>query len=322
MLFHTGALWRLNELGWLPKISRISSVSGGSITAGVLASRWNRLNFRDGCADNFATEIVDPIRAMAGRTADIPIVLRGVFTPGRSVGEVLARTYRKRLFGEVLITELDPTGPDFVFTATNLQDGSLWWFHRRSGAQTPLATAVAASSASPPFLSPITILNPLGGEDIVLSDAGVYDNLGLDPVVGQYGTVLVSDCGRKLHKTESVARDWLRQLVRVVDVMDNQVRELRRRSLLKSYVDRTFDGAYWSSYSNIENFDLPDCLPANFTVTQKLAELPTRLMRFTPADMSRLINWGYAVCDAGMRRWVDPQAIRPPGFPYPQHPLN
>jgi NTE family protein len=33
MLFHLGALWRLNELGYLPTLARISSVSGGSITA-------------------------------------------------------------------------------------------------------------------------------------------------------------------------------------------------------------------------------------------------------------------------------------------------
>lgn len=39
-LFHCGALWRLNELGYLPKLSRISSVSGGSITSGLLAMKW------------------------------------------------------------------------------------------------------------------------------------------------------------------------------------------------------------------------------------------------------------------------------------------
>ena len=33
MVFHLGALWRLNELGFLPKLARVSSVSGGSITA-------------------------------------------------------------------------------------------------------------------------------------------------------------------------------------------------------------------------------------------------------------------------------------------------
>jgi NTE family protein len=31
MLFHLGALWRLNELGYLAKLARVSSVSGGSI---------------------------------------------------------------------------------------------------------------------------------------------------------------------------------------------------------------------------------------------------------------------------------------------------
>jgi NTE family protein len=29
MLFHLGALWRLDEFGYLPKLARVSSVSGG-----------------------------------------------------------------------------------------------------------------------------------------------------------------------------------------------------------------------------------------------------------------------------------------------------
>jgi NTE family protein len=31
----------------------------------------------------------------------------------------------------------------------------------------------------------------------------------------------------------------------------------------------------------------------------------------------RLINWGYAICDIAMRRWVEPQAPKPDDFPYP-----
>lgn len=45
MLFHVGVLWRLNELGYLPKLDRISSVSGGSITSGVLGLSWSYLDF-------------------------------------------------------------------------------------------------------------------------------------------------------------------------------------------------------------------------------------------------------------------------------------
>src|SRR6476619_5234143 len=61
MVFHLGALWRLNELGHLPKLDRISSVSGGSITAGLLGFKWSRLGF--GIAQvspAFDAEIVQP----------------------------------------------------------------------------------------------------------------------------------------------------------------------------------------------------------------------------------------------------------------------
>jgi NTE family protein len=44
-LFHLGTRWRPNELGFLPKLDRVSSVSGGSITAGVLASRCDAWTF-------------------------------------------------------------------------------------------------------------------------------------------------------------------------------------------------------------------------------------------------------------------------------------
>src|ERR1700730_5068772 len=43
MLFHAGALVRLNELGILSRVARISSVSGGSIAAGYLAYVWKKL---------------------------------------------------------------------------------------------------------------------------------------------------------------------------------------------------------------------------------------------------------------------------------------
>jgi NTE family protein len=46
MVFHIGVLWRLYEAGVLKKVDRVSSVSGGSITAGVLALAWNPAELR------------------------------------------------------------------------------------------------------------------------------------------------------------------------------------------------------------------------------------------------------------------------------------
>ena len=80
MLFHLGALWRLNQLGYLKKLARVSSVSGGSITAGVLGFKWNRLSFDGkGVAGNFDAEVVQPIRGLAGKTIDEGSIIGGIF---------------------------------------------------------------------------------------------------------------------------------------------------------------------------------------------------------------------------------------------------
>src|SRR5918992_4775505 len=72
MLFHAGALVRLNELGWLRRLNRISSVSGGSITAGMLAFRWNQLAFdANGVATNLRMLVLDPLHALAEKTVDV-----------------------------------------------------------------------------------------------------------------------------------------------------------------------------------------------------------------------------------------------------------
>ena len=48
MLFHAGALLRLNQAGLLKDLTCVSSVSGGSIAAGALAVAWKDLEWRDG----------------------------------------------------------------------------------------------------------------------------------------------------------------------------------------------------------------------------------------------------------------------------------
>src|SRR5712691_11335635 len=69
MLFHLGALWRMNELWLFPRLTRISSVSGGSIVAGLLGLKWRALRCdAAGVGAAFDAEIVAPVRAVAHRT--------------------------------------------------------------------------------------------------------------------------------------------------------------------------------------------------------------------------------------------------------------
>jgi hypothetical protein len=94
MVFHIGVLWRLNELGYLAKLDRVSSVSGGSITAGVLAVGWGGLGFDGrGVAANFKDRVVAPLLAMAGETIDVLAGLIG-FVPGLSASGRVEAAYQ------------------------------------------------------------------------------------------------------------------------------------------------------------------------------------------------------------------------------------
>jgi|SRR6266850_2746481 len=92
-LFHLGTVWRLNELGYLPKLDRISSVSGGSITAGVLAVRWPKLAFANGVATNFDAEVVQPLRAFCQRSIDAPAIAEGTLLPWQDVSHLIEADY-------------------------------------------------------------------------------------------------------------------------------------------------------------------------------------------------------------------------------------
>ena len=166
MIFHVGAIWRLNELGYLAKLDRVSSVSGGSITAGVLGLNWHRLQFdANGVATNLDEEFVKPLRKLASKTIDLGAVIRGILLPG-SISDRIAGSYRKHVFGEATLQDL-PDRPRFVINSTNLQTGALWRFSKPYMAdytvgmvrnpQVELAVAVAASSAFPPILSPVDL---------------------------------------------------------------------------------------------------------------------------------------------------------------------
>ncbi len=341
MVFHAGVLRRLNEARVLSRLDFVSSVSGGSITAALLGLKWSRLAFDPAAPGDFIRHVVEPIRGLADRTLDVAGVLSGIVLPGSSIADRVARAYEEHLYGGATLQDL-PDSPRFVINATSVQSGALWRFskpymgdYRVGLVRNPtvkLAVAAAASSAFPPVLSPLTLdLEPSafdpttnGGlqrepytDEAVLTDGGVYDNLGLETVWKRYDTVLVSDAGGKMQPEPEPETDWVRHAVRVLDLVDNQVRGLRKRQLIDSYKENRRKGAYWGIRTDIADYQLADPLPCPHSRTLDLAEVPTRLRR-TPARLQeRLINWGYAVCDAALRKHVKPELKRPADFPYP-----
>ncbi|MGY2932033.1 NTE family protein [Bradyrhizobium sp. GM6.1] len=333
MVFHVGALIRLNEVALLRKIKRISSVSGGSITAGALGTSWKDLQFADDVATNFDV-FVKRMRTMAGTTVDAGAIVGGILFPG-SISDRVAKAYDRTLFHGAKLSDLPddahPGNPRFVINATNVQTAALWRFSRnymgdyRVGLvekpDVSLAAAVAASSAFPPILSPseLDIDQPVvktPGADLhrppftktaILSDGGVYDNLGLETISKRYQTLLVSDAGQKIAPEEDPHRDWARHSLRILDTVDNQVRSLRKRHLIESYDRKDHSGTYWGIRTSFADYKLADDpLQCSARNPVPLAEIPTRLEAMPEDQQNRLMNWGYAICDAALRAHLDP----------------
>jgi NTE family protein len=107
-----------------------------------------------------------------------------------------------------------------------------------------------------------------------------------------------------------------------MDVATNQARALRKRALIDDFIRKTRTGTYWGIRTEITAYGLPDALPVPLAKTQALAALRTRLNPFSEEEQGELINWGYAVCDAAMRRHVLTGPVPPPAWPVPAYALN
>lgn len=362
MLFHVGAVLRLNELGLLHQLQRVAGVSGGAITAGLLGANWGKLGFQsqtDGrvFATNLDSQFVAPLRALAKETVDVWSGLTGILNPFAIIADEVTAAYDRVLFqGRTLqalpldwnSTELGVKGPRFILTATNVKTGTLWRFSRPymadwrigkiNGPTVPLAVAVAASSAFPPFLSPMTLnLDDMTFEpgipadeplrslrsNATLTDGGVYDNLGLESIWKRCKTVFVSDGGRRMDDDLSPATDWARHSRRLIDLLQNEVSNLRRRQLIDSFTSGARGGAYWGIQTDINRFNLADALVNNVhEATLRIANIPTRLAALTDQTQELLINWGYAICDAATRTHVKPLPNIVPAWPFPQNEIT
>jgi NTE family protein len=345
MVFHLGCFLRLNELGYLRRLSRISSVSGGSICSAVLGMNWKKLSWDpQGKASNLGELVVKPVLDFATRSIDEKSILGGILNPFKSIYDEVEGAYKKFLFGDATLQDLpsDAEGPRFVINATNVQTKVLWRFSKPfmgdykigliKAPNVPLALAVTASSAFPPILSPMkmkvapesfdpTTAGPFQrapfNEEVVLTDGGVYDNLGLETCWKEYDTIFVSDGGGCNPEEEHPHTDWARHAYRVLQLIDDQVGNLRKRWVIGSYEIGLRKGCYWGIRSNVLDYKLPDALPAPFDKSTAIANIPTRLKALSESDRNRLLNWGYAICDTAMRRHVAIGSQAPSGFPYP-----
>lgn len=341
MVFHLGSLWRLNELGLLPSVSRISSVSGGSLTSAWLACSWDELTFDDaGVATNFREKVTEPILGLAKRTIDVPSGLLGMLMPFMSIHDAVAGAYARDLFGDRTLQDFpdESHAPRFILNATDVHNGVLWRFckaymadylvGRENAPAVPVAKAVACSSAFPPFLSPALLpvdaerfafedSSPIGApKRVALTDGGVYDNLGLETVWKNYTVILASDAGGPYPVKRKPKRDWIRHAARIMVVMNEEITSLRKHQLIDALEKGERIGAYWGLSSQQRNYGLDDAVDFPAAFAAELSRTPTRLAKLDERTRHGLVDWGYAIADTALRRHFMPGAPKPDALPF------
>ena len=334
MLYHAGAICRMNRLGLLRRLRRVSSVSGGSMAAAALAVSWPGLQWNAaGVATNLEALFLPKIYAQADDTVDVEGVINWLL-PFQSPLQRLLASYTKNITGNAGIVDLPagPADPVFVFNATNLMTGSLFRMRRDyvadrrigvfHGFDMPLALAVAASAAFPPFLSPIEVdlstvapdasgaaalcAGPPYSEKALLADGGVYDNLGLETVWKRCRTIFLSDGGKPWAPDPSPP-NGVAQMGNVIGVATGQCDALRKRMLVHTFQRRERLGAMWALDDGVDDGAPP---PPGLTLDEvkTVSGISTRLCRFSLSQQNLLLKAGWLGADDRLSKFYPASA--------------
>ena len=141
-------------------------------------------------------------------------------------------------------------------------------------------------------------------------------------------SVLISDAGAPLAYQQKSGKNWYSLTKRALDIVTDQARAVRKRWLIDKFKRKELSGTYWGITTKIDNYGrpyplVPDALVKDNEVTRGLRNIKTRLTSFSDADKGKLINWGYALADAGMRKHVKEILVKitKPQWPFPNYSL-
>lgn len=264
-VFHFGVLARLAAGGLHERIAFLSTVSGGSLAAG-LCFAWSGGAWPS--SEVYLHQTLPKLRWLLTATSlQWAYGWRSLILPWRLLrgrAGLLARMMRTKWSIEGSLGNL-PETPRWIINATCYETGKNWRFMRRRMGDWqanyvlepafPLAEAMAASAAVPGLIGPLKLktaryvwhrldddrrtttkvapLCPL----LRLWDGGVYDNLGVEALFKPAGGyrdgvdfLLVSDAAQQVGCATGRFRG--RAALRLIDIATDQVRALRERMIV------------------------------------------------------------------------------------------
>ena len=318
---------------------------------------------RDFCARDLRTA------TLVGTRVNPLNAVRTARNLGAVSADVLVKPYDRLTRGKRL-AEL-PAAPRFVFCATSVPTGACWHVHGGPGGRmgdfytgyfdtgkTRVSEAVAASSAFPPGFAALNLVlsappgrrDPWGrtrapspkpgrvprgaGERVLLTDGGVYDNLGVEPVWTRCRTLVVSDAGHPFSAEANVSQSAVPRLMRVADISAEQVGAVRKRWIIERIqlggwmsalaaanggalptvpgAPEVRSGTLWAIDTRPGSYDRRLALPAAYPedVLNLIAAVRTDLNAFTPGEQGVLQNHGYWLANAGIAQYAPGLATR------------
>jgi NTE family protein len=328
IVFHIGVLEHLAELGALERVTRISTVSGGSLLVGLLLQE-NDLRWPT--SQCFIDTVMPLLREKLCARSLQWGALRQLARPKNwrfvlSRANLLAAALRIEWGISATLADL-PVNPEWSINGTTAETGKRFRFKRSDigdysvgysdSAGLQLADAMAVSAAFPGGFGPLVLDasrrswtkrewdRPTGTERSVvppfaklhLYDGGVYDNLGLEPLfdAGRGAPkvegikIIVSDASAPL--TRGFSRWSLNpfRLKRVADIMSDQARALRVRTFWDYVKSNPGCGAMLSMVEPVDGARAPD---ARFA-----CGFPTTLRRMALADFDRIRKFGAYIAE-------------------------
>jgi NTE family protein len=349
-LFHLGATRRLNEVSLLSNVDTFTSVSGGSIFASLVAGyavrRPEAWSQRSTPVPGYDEGVMRPMRELAQHNLRTRTVLTRIlpwnwFKPNAQI-DALAERLAEGPTGPARLADL-PDRPRFIFCSSEMQFRSLWTFDsgdRRVGAEPSghadfgdwtIARAAAASACFPGAFSPMSVRDALSGGSydgddanalaraIALSDGGMYDNLGVEPVWQDHATVLVSDAGPSFKPDPGMGKIW--SLIRFAVILLEQATEIRKRWLISNFIGRQLDGAYWSIAGSADDYPVRST-PAYSKrfVRDFIAPIRIDFDVFSEGERAVLENHGYLMAETAIRSHLGPLGPQPAplNVPFPE----
>lgn len=326
-VFGLGALRALHDRDVLRDVTVVSGISGGSLLAAMWA--YGPESFTD--FDSSVTELVTTglqlelarravaPRAVLANSASLTRAVAGKPFGGQRSStrtEALAQALAARPFGQRLLRDVTHAGLATVISATDLATGNAVRFGSEVSSLSsigdiadlvPVADAVTASAAFPALLPQLRRTYTFSKRDgtqerraVLMIDGGVYDNLGLTPLLPGRSTahtshvydldyIIAVDAGQG-RPVRTPPNFMLGRLKRSFEIAYNKAQDGSRARLNQSAEAGTIQGfinPYLATRDKLLPLPLADLVPREAVICY-----PTNFARMTPDNLHLVATRG------------------------------